>query len=181
MKLRNFLISLALATLVACTAGTPYTPTAAQSTAMEARVTQFTSDFRRGRTAAVVDVVPPKVTAGLARRAGVSVAELRQGVITQTRAATKLVRIVSYGMATDRAVWQQTSTGRPYALVPTQTVVRAPSGRTIQSNNTTLAFADGGKWYLVRIDEAQQRDLLIDAYPEFNGLRVAEGTTKEIG
>jgi len=180
-KYRNAFAALGLALLVACTTATPYTPSAAERAGMEARVTSFTSDFRNGRTAAVVDVVPPKVTAGLARRAGIPVAQLRKGVIEQTKAATKLVKIVSFGMATDQAVFQQTASGRAYALIPTQTVVRAPDGRTVQSNNTTLAFSDEGTWYLVRIDEATQRELLIEAYPDFKGLDVADGVTKVIG
>jgi len=180
MMIRNVLAALALTILVACTA-TPYDMPAPERAAMEQTVQQFSADFRNGRTASVVDIVPPKVTANLAKRAGIPVADLRRGVIQQTRAAMKLVKVVSYGMDTKQAQFFQTSTGRGYALIPTQTVIRAPGGQTIQSNNTTLAFADAGKWYLVRIDDASQRELLVDAYPEFSGLRVADGTTKVIG
>ena len=181
MTIRTFLASALLATLVACTTATPYTPSAAERAGMQAKVTQFSSDFTRGRFAAVVDVVPPKVQANLAARSGLSPAALRKQVIAQTRQVSKVVKIVSYGMATDQAKFEQLPSGRSYALIPTQTVVQLPSGRQMQSNNTTLAFQDGGKWYLVRIDEDTQRNLLVQAYPEFAGLRVAKGTTKAIG
>lgn len=179
--IRNILISMTLAVMVACTSAMPYDVPPAERAAMEQRVAQFSSDFRNGRTERIVDVVPPKVTAALAARAGVTEERLRAGVIAETRAATRAVKILSYGMATDRAEWRQTTAGRPYALIPTQTVVQAPDGTKLQSNNTTLAFADGGIWYLVRIDDANQRSLLTEAYPEFGSLRVSPGTTKLIG
>jgi len=59
--------------------------------------------------------------------------------------------------------------------------VVSPAGTKVQSTNTTLALQDGGKWYLVRIDDASQKQLLVQAYPEFSNLSVPKGTTKVIG
>lgn len=180
--IRTLVASLLVAALVACAAPVPtITPSPDVRAGMEARVAQFSDDFRAGRVERIVEVVPPKLNAALAARAGVSQDRLRQGVIAETRAATRAVKILSYGMATDRAVFQQTTVGRPFALIPTQTVVQAPDGTKLQSDNTTLAFADGGIWYLVRVDDANQRSLLVEAYPEFETLTVQPGTTKLIG
>jgi hypothetical protein len=176
--IRSTLMMLALVLVAACAA--PYDMPAADRAGMEARVTQFQRDFAANNVPAIVDVVPPKMTDAIAARVGISPAKLRRDTIAQTRTLTKQVKVLSFGMATDQAAFRQTSAGRGYALIPTQSVIRGPDGRKYQSNNTTLAFKDAGQWYLVRIDEDAQRELLLSTYPEFQGLHVAPGTQKVV-
>ena len=175
--MRSLLI-VALLCIAACAA--PFDMPAADRAAMNARVVQFERDFAANNIPAVVDVLPPKVQAVIARRTGLSVAQTRRTTIDQLRKVSKLVQIVSYDMDVSKAALRQTSTGRGYALIPTQTVVRAPNGQLLQNTTQTLAFADEGSWYLVRIEDERQRQLLAEAYPEFATLSTPKGTTKVI-
>jgi len=165
--------------LAACTA--PYTPTASEQAGVSARVASFNAAFKRGGYDQVIAAVPPKVYAVAAQRQGVSAAKLQKDLVALTRRLTKGIKVESFDMALDRATYGQTTSGRTYALIPTRTVVVSPAGTKVQSTNTTLALQDGGKWYLVRIDDASQKQLLVQAYPEFSNLSVPKGTTKVIG
>jgi hypothetical protein len=147
---------------------------------VNARVASFNQAFLNGNYPAVIDAIPPKILEAAARQGRVNPKKMRSTMISLTREITKSVRVLSFGMATDRATYGQTSTGKTYALIPTQTVIETPAGQKLQSNNTTLALQEGDTWYLVRIDESIQDKMLKQAYPEFSNLRVPRGTTKPL-
>jgi hypothetical protein len=84
-------------------------------------------------------------------------------------------------MSLDSAEFLTTPTGRVYGLIPTQTVVQTPGGTQLQSNNQTLTLEDGGIWYLIRIDDAQQIELMRELYPDFKDVSFPKGTSKVIG
>ena len=66
-------------------------------------------------------------------------------------------------------------------MIPTRTVVQTPGGTKLQSNTQTLTLEDGGKWYLIRIEDAGQIDLMRSVYPDFKGVTFPKGRAKAIG
>lgn len=165
--------------LAACAA--PYALPADDRAAIAQRIASFERAFVTGNTTEVINVIPPRLIAAIAAEGGVSEKALRREMAKLTKEATSKIDIVSFGMALDQATFLTTPSGRPYGLIPTQTVVQIPNGTKLQSNNNTLAIEDGGKWYLIRIDEGRQFELMREAYPEFKGVKFPQGTSKVIG
>lgn len=154
---------------------------AADRAAMDARVDSFNAAFASGNFASVFDYMPPPVLAALASQSGMTEAELLDATRMQIEAAMKSVTLESFRMDTDAATYRTTPDGsRGYALIPTETVMKAEGVGRIRATSETLAFADGGEWYLVRIDEPAQVQLLQTAYPEFQGVAFTSGRMEAI-
>ena len=176
--IRNLVLAATLF-LAACAA--PYTLPPEDRAAITARSASFERAFVNNNTTEIINVIPPHMITAIAAKGGVPEADLRREMAKATREATRRIEVVSFGMALDRARFLTTHSGRPYGLIPTQTVIKAPNGQTLQSNNTTLTLQDGGAWHLIRIDEARQIELLREVYPDFDGVTFPEGTSKVIG
>ena len=174
------LLIIAAFLLAACAA--PYALPANDRADIAKRITSFERAFLAGQTNQIINVIPPRLITAIATTEGVPEKALRREMAKATREATRKVKVVSFGMALDQAKFLTTPSGRPYGLIPTQTVVQIPGSTSkLQSNNTTLTLEDGGKWYLMRIDEGRQIELLRNAYPDFKGVTLPKGTTKVIG
>ncbi|WP_299412503.1 hypothetical protein [uncultured Sulfitobacter sp.] len=176
--IRTLLIA---ATLFVAACAAPYNLPSQDRADIAQRIASFERAFVRGNTTEIINVVPPRMITAIAARGGVSERVLRREMAKLTREATAKIKVVSFGMALDQAKFLTTPSGRPYGLIPTQTVVQTPNGTKLQSNNSTLTLEDGGKWYLIRIDDAQQIDLMREVYPDFKGVSFPKGTTKVIG
>jgi hypothetical protein len=173
------LIFAAVLLVVAC--ATAYTLPPQDRAAIAARIAGFERSFVSGDTAGVIDVVPPRIISAIAQENGVSVNDLRRDMITLTREATRDVKVVSFGMALDRATFRTTPSGRPYGLIPTQTVVQSKGGVDLQSNTSTLTLEDGGTWHLIRIDDARQVNLMRRVYPDFQDVQFPACSTSTTG
>lgn len=134
-----------------------------------------------GNMTQVINTLPPRVITAIARDGGVSEKVLRRDLAKLTRQATAKFKVVSFGMALDQAKFLTTPSGRPYGLIPTQTIVQAPSGTKLQSKTTKLTLEGGGEWYLNRIDEGRQIEDMREVYPDFKSVTFPKGTTKIIG
>ncbi|WP_298858024.1 hypothetical protein [uncultured Sulfitobacter sp.] len=166
--------------LAACAA--PYNLPAEDRADIATRIASFERAFVQGRTTEIINVIPPRMITAIAIKGGVPEKTLRREMARSTLKATKEVKIISFGMALDQAKFMTTSTGRPYGLIPTQTVVQIPSSaQKLKSTSATLTLEDGGKWYLIRIDDSRQIDLLREIYPDFAGVTLPKGTTQVIG
>ncbi len=176
----NRILLMATALFVAACAA-PYTLPATDRADIAARIASFERAFVNNNTTEIVNVVPPRMIAAIAQDAGVPEKLLRQEMAKLTREATRDVKVISFGMSLDTAKFLTTPSGRAYGLIPTQTVVQTPDGRKLQSNNQTLTLEDGGKWYLIRIDDPSQIALMHRVYPDFKGVTFPKGTAKVIG
>ncbi|KEJ88114.1 hypothetical protein [Sulfitobacter donghicola] len=172
-------IAMAAALFVAACAA-PYDLPADDRAAISTRITNFERAFSKGDTNGIIGVVPPRMIQSIAAKGGISETVLRREMAKSARRATQKVKVLSFGMALDQATFLTTPSGRPYGLIPTQTRIQAPSGLTVQSNNSTLTVEDGGEWYLIRVDDAGQIELLREVYPDFQGVSFPKGTSKVI-
>ena len=149
----------------------------ADKQALTTRIIEFEQDFQSGDLQAVSSAVPPKLMATMADQFGMEPAALSKAMTQAMETAMASVTLNSYAMSVDRATSGVTSAGRTYMLVPTTTVMTV-EGRKMEATSETLAFADDGIWYLVRIDDAQQVQFLTRAYPEFKGVAFPKGSLK---
>lgn len=176
-----FRILLVATALFVAACAAPYTLPANDRADIAKRIAGFERAFVNGDTTEVVNVVPPRMITAIATRGGVSETVLRREMAKLTREATRNVKVVSFGMSLANAKFLTTPTGRPYRLIPTRTVVQTPGGTKLQSNTQTLTLEDGGKWYLIRIEDAGQIDLMRSVYPDFKGVTFPKGRAKVIG
>jgi ketosteroid isomerase-like protein len=143
----------------------------ADRAAITARVDAFDAAFKSGDMAAVFDYMPPKVLANLATQSGMTEETLMAAMKEQIDAAFETVTIEEFGMDVDTATWEMTPDGsRGYAMIPTFTVMTVEGAGKMRAEGDTLAFSDDDKWFLVRVDDPAQVQLLTAVYPEFSGV-----------
>lgn len=143
----------------------------AEHAAISERVAAFDAAFRAGDMAAVFDYMPGKILADLSAQAGMTEEALKALMKEQIDIAMESVTIDEFGMDMAAATWTMTPDGsRGYAMIPTYTVMTVEGMGKMRSEGETLSFEDGGKWFLVRVDDPSQVQLLTAAYPEFIGV-----------
>lgn len=145
------------------------------------RVAAFQEAFNRSDFDAVIDFMPPGIKATLMRQHSVTEAQLRAATTEAMAQLLTQVSLDSFDMDVAASRIETTTDGRrSYALIPTETVMRAPDGSQIRAATQTLAIEEDGEWYLYRIEEQQQIDMLVATYPEFAGIQLPLGSVTPI-
>jgi hypothetical protein len=149
--------------------------------AVTERVNSFNASMAAGDMGAVFDYMPPNVLTSLAGQSGVDVPTLIELSKTQIGAAMATVKIDSFAMNVDAATYQTTPDGSlGYLLIPTETVMTIEGAGKMKATGETLAFEDGGEWYLARVDDPGQAAILQAAYPAFAGVTFTPGVTEPV-
>ncbi|MGL4310697.1 MAG: hypothetical protein ACRCSU_09435 [Paracoccaceae bacterium] len=145
-------------------------------TALTAEVANFGMQFNDGNMAAIFDYMPAKVVKNLTAQSGLSQEELFAAMKTELDSAMSQVTIEDFSMDMETATWQMTPDGSiGYALIPTATNMSIEGMGKVNATGETLAFQEAEKWYLVRVDDAAQSQMLIAAYPAFEGVTFTPG------
>ncbi len=138
----------------------------------DAALTQ--SDFK-----SVSNTIPPKVLDAIASKAGITRKQLNAALTTQMQMALASVKLTEFEMDRDATEYSQTADGTPYALVPTRTLIEA-QGKKMETRSYTLGLIDGERWYLLRVNDAQQLLILREVYPAFAKVEFPNGSTKVV-
>lgn len=142
-----------------------------ERTAITERVDAFNTAFTGGDMGAVFDFLPGKILTSLSAQSGLSEEALMAAMKEQIDIAFETVTLDDFGMDMATATWEMTPDGsRGYALIPTFTVMTVEGVGKMRSEGDTLSFSDDGKWFLVRVDDPSQVQLLTASYPEFTGV-----------
>lgn len=142
---------------------------------LQAQIVRFETALKQGDFSVVAESAPPKVLDHIATKAGVGVEQLRSAMQTQMQIAMASVKFLDFKMDVDKAAYKQAPDGTPYVLVPSRSLMET-KGQKIEAKTSTLALIDDGKWYLVRIDDAQQINLVREVYPSFATVEFPQGT-----
>jgi hypothetical protein len=156
-------------------------PSDQERASLATTVEGFAAATRAGDYARVAQIVPPKVVSAFARRAGVTPEEV---IAVMTKAMEQMfqggnIKIESFRMDLASADHKELADGAPYVLIPTHTSV-ALDGRRFQEQSHTLAILDGGRWYLLRINDAAQLQFLLEAHPEFTSVKFPSGSLEAL-
>jgi len=139
------------------------------------------ADVRASDFAGTLDVIPPPLLAATLEQFGVTADQLRATIDAQMEEALASVTFESFSMAIDDAVPAVTpGVARRYMLIPTETVLAIKDVGRMRSRTQTLAMEDQGRWYLVRIDDRSQVDMLRAVYPDFATVDFQPGTTEAL-
>jgi hypothetical protein len=150
------------------------------SALLQTRVDSFNAAFLNGDFPEVMSAMPAKMKTFIAENAGVTIEALDAAMIEQTKAAMATVTVDQFDMAMGDATSDVTPEGRPYSLIPTATLMTIENVGKVQGTSSTLAMKDEGKWYLVRIDDENQVNLLRAVYPDFGAIDFPIGTMQVI-
>ena len=149
--------------------------------ALAAAVASFEAAIREGDFAHVARTVPPKIIGAIARRSGATPDQIVPLMIKLMQQVSQRgdTKIESFGMDLGTADHKELASGEPYVLIPTQTII-AIGGLRVRERSHTLALLDEGRWYLLRIGDARQLEILREVYPEFTGVALPSGTTETL-
>jgi hypothetical protein len=148
--------------------------------ALQIRVDRFAAVIGSGDFAGVFDYMPPKVLSSLAAQYGASIEKIKEVTRKQIEETAKTVKFDSFHMDTAKIKPGELSDGTVYALIPTETVMTIENAGRMRATSETLAFKDKEIWYLVRIDDGTQVEILRRAYPRFSEIEFASGSMEEI-
>lgn len=174
----RIIIGLALTLLVAVPGFAQSLPPAQQQ-ALTERIDTFGAAVRANDIDAVMGVVPPKVIEQLAAQFGLSVEQLIAEMQKQIDEVMTDVTIESFGMNTKKVDFV-TQSGLTYGLIPTESVIDLGPAGKLRSTTTTLALLEDDSWYLVRIDNAQQIDVIKQVYPMLADVQFPAGTSEPV-
>ncbi|MBM7069820.1 hypothetical protein [Actibacterium sp. 188UL27-1] len=147
-------------------------PTAQDKVALEAAVKTFDRAVTRNDAKTMVSFMPPRLVSVLAGDAKMSPTRFRQTMVFASELIIGQFDLVSFTMSLKNARYGETSAGRPYALLPTSTVVRVPNVGRVRGTSATVGVFDNNRWYLVRVENDQQRRVLLRAYPDFRRVNI---------
>jgi hypothetical protein len=168
-------LAFALALVLVASAAWARLLTGEEKAALAATVSSFDAAMRAGDHARVAQTVPPKILAHIARRANTTPEAIVALMVKSMQSLQ--ANIESFGMDLGTAIHKELASGTPYLLIPTHTTM-AVAGTRVQLKSHTLALLDEGKWYLLRVNNAPQLQILREVYPEFAGVEFPRGSTE---
>ena len=175
---RLIVMALALAFSSVIVAARPLTDS--ERSGLADTVATFDAAMHGGDYAAVTKTIPPKVLGFIANKGGIDVAKLRGMVIEQMAKALAEVKIEDFSMDLAKAEYRELETGEPYVLIPTETIMDAGDKGKFKATSQTLAFIDEGEWYLLRVNEQQQVEIMREVYPQFVGVEFDSGSVEAL-
>jgi len=152
--------------------------TDAEKAGLADTVASFDAAMRANDMETVLGTLPPKMLTAMAEQFGISVDELKIAAAEQSKLAMESVTLVSFSMDVANAKHDELADGTNYALIATEAVMDAGSGK-IRAVSETLAILDGGQWYLLRVD-AGQLPLLHQVYPGLVDVQISPGTMEPV-
>jgi hypothetical protein len=152
-----------------------------EKASLAATVESLAVATRAGDYGRVARMMPPKVIAAFARRAETTPDQV---IAFLTKTWQQMfqgggVEIESFKIDLASADHKELPGGAPYVLIPTRVTIAAV-GRLFQEQSHTLAILDGGKWYLLRISDAKQVQILLDGHPEFASVKLPSGSIEAL-
>ena len=150
---------------------------ATDNTTLKISILEFENAMETKNVDSILNFMPPKVMMVLAQKLNINIEQLQTALKDAMLNSMASITMFSFKMDLERAVSNETGTGRKYFLIPTTNTMTLENTKVL-AKSQTLAFLDGGTWYLVRISEDQQIQLFKTAYPEFDNVTFPRGTTE---
>lgn len=148
---------------------------------VEARIAQLDAIVSSGDLAGALEVVPPVLFRTIAERGGATEAQLLAAMREMIRTQLVGMSVVSHDMDLVAASPLVTPDGsQTYLMIPTVLVIDVPTAGRVRISTRTLAIADGGDWYLIRVEEPQQVALVRELWPSFAGVEFPPGVTEAL-
>ncbi|MEI4471780.1 hypothetical protein [Frigidibacter sp. MR17.24] len=135
---------------------------------MQTAVNVYLGAIDRGEADRVVAALPPRIKNIFAGSAGIEAGQLDRTLTAQTAALLKSANFSDFNAnftgveATDSVLSDGTTV--TWVIVPTSFKAATAKGKTL-NEQPLLAVNEGGSWYMMRVEGAQQKQLVSIAYP----------------
>jgi hypothetical protein len=170
MPLRPLRLALLAAILMAGSALSAWARplTAEEAESLNKAVTRYLSSIQSRNAESIVNAIPPRVLNIFAGTAGIEAKDLNAVLEKQT---AELMKDSSFtDLTSDQTALDATDatmddgTKVTWVAVPTAFTATV-KGKKTRNEQALLALDEGGKWYFLRIDGAQQKMIAALAYP----------------
>lgn len=168
MRLRRpFTISF----LVACLLGLPAAArdlTPEEASTLDKATASYLRAVDKGDAAGIVTALPPRLLAVFGAASGIEEKNLQKKLVEQTAALMKTTDFRDVAAADSQPVADDATLadGTPvvWSILKTSFVSEA-DGKATQNWQPLLALSEGGKWYFLRVEGPQSKQLAAIAYP----------------
>jgi hypothetical protein len=145
-----------------------------QRARLERAVQTFHDAFVKSDFETALGFMPPRAVTFFAQQTNQTPDEFLRTMAQATEKMAKEVEFESFNMDLSSAKFAETAEGRAYAMIPTTTKMRMnPNDDWMEVFSQTAAFIDGGKWYLLRIENDAHAMMLRQLYPDFEGVNLS--------
>ncbi|MEI4485232.1 hypothetical protein V8J36_03450 [Frigidibacter sp. MR17.14] len=141
---------------------------AGEARKMETAVNVYLGAIGRGEADRVVGALPPRIKNIFAGSAGIEAGQLERTLTAQTAALLKAAKFANFSAdfagveATDSVLTDGSKV--TWVIVPTSFTAATAKGKTL-NEQPLLAVNENGQWYMMRVEGAQQKQLVSIAYP----------------
>jgi len=115
--------------------------------------------------AAMSDLLPPALTAAMAKATGQGLPAFRAMFIDDIASNRPGTAVMEHRLDLDRIDIFAGEDGRLYALLPTETQAVDPYRGRFRLSGTTVAVSEGGAWHFFTVSDAAGLSLILSAYP----------------
>ena len=135
---------------------------------LKSAINGFTRAMERGNARKIAGTIPPRVLNMIAGTSGMKVKDLEKAMVEQTAAVMKSATFSDLTIdqqnldATDATMSDGTEI--VWTMVPS-TFRMTVGEKTTMNEQTMLALRDGRSWYLIRVAEPAQRQMISLVYP----------------
>lgn len=155
----------------------------AESQKMETAVGVYLRSIGRGEAERVVASLPPRVKNIFAGSAGIEASKLDATLVAQTDALLKSAKFDNFsadykGVEANDSVLAD-GTRVTWVVVPTEFTASTAKGKTL-NRQPLLAVNEAGKWYMMRVEGQQQKQLVSIAYPFLKDVAFPESSVTPI-
>jgi hypothetical protein len=174
------LVALVLALLVTALPAVARPLGAEEEKALGRAADAYLNAIKSGNAEKIVAAIPPRIVNVFAGSAGIESKEITRTLVAQTRELVKGskfrdLKADRVGVEVNDATLAD-GTQVTWAVLPTTFTAEVGGSKTLNSQ-PMLAISEGGKWYFVRVDGPQQKQIVAIAYPFLSQVAFPEATS----
>ncbi len=171
---------LIFASLLAAIPATVSAQTAQDFEAAEAAVSAFVANLLAENYEEIAAVIPPRVIELAANQAQIGHDQFHRGLANVLEQSMADITLEHATMDIGDAISGISPSGRPYFVVPTESIFVTPENTRVHAVSHSLVLEDEGGWYVLRIANRGHREMLVELYPDLNQVNIPSQTYEQI-
>jgi hypothetical protein len=154
--------------------------TSAEASSLDAAAGSYLSAVSQGDAEKIVAALPPRVLTVFGAASGIEAKQLTKTLVEQTAALMKTTKFT--GVAASDEVPQagdarlDDGTDVVWAILKTSFITET-DGKSTQNWQPLLALQEAGRWYFLRVEGPQSKQLAAIAYPFLNDINFPSAAT----
>jgi hypothetical protein len=145
--------------------------TAVEQAALTEAVDHYSAYLKTQDWRAMLEAsIPPRMLDEMVKGSGQPKEQLLKAIAELMAETMAKLAVQSYSMDLAKAETREHADGTPFVFIPTELTLAVNSGDKVAVHSHTLGMMDATKWYLVRVTDPKQQQLLVRTYPEYEGV-----------